>query len=128
MSDILIVDDDEVFGALSLERFENSRWTVHFHLGPFGTVNAIRATRPRLVIIDVNMPGLPGTSVSLLVRKTPRLGRVKILLYSSMDQRTLDGLVKEHGADDALTKSATKSQLLAKVAKMIEGVESHRTS
>jgi CheY-like chemotaxis protein len=120
MIDILIVDDDDVFGALSLERFENTRWKVEFHHGPFGTVNAIRAAHPRLVIIDVNMPGLSGTSVSELVRKTPRLSNVKILLYSSMDQSALDQLVEQHGANAALHKSATKAQLIAKVAELIE--------
>ena len=70
MTDILIVDDDENFGQLTLERIETLSWSVAFHKGPFGTVNAIRTARPLLIIMDVNMPALDGVSIiEMLVKQ-----------------------------------------------------------
>lgn len=119
MTDILIVDDDPVFGELTLERFESSPWKAAFHAGPFGTINALRAMHPRLILLDVNMPGLAGTRMGDLIRRTPGLRSMRILLFSSMDQRELEALVDEFGADGALHKSATRDELFAAVAPLV---------
>lgn len=121
MTDILIIDDDEAFGELALERFGSTQWSVEFHHGPFGTVNAIRSLRPRLIIMDVNMPGLDGTRISDLIRKTAGFDGIRVLLYSSLDQRELDLLANVHGADAALHKSASRGEFMAKVDELLSG-------
>jgi DNA-binding response OmpR family regulator len=119
MTDILIVDDDSTFGQLTLERIESMGYSAVFHHGPFGTVNAIRAARPRLVILDVNMPGLDGPQINQLVRSRQDCSESRILLMSSMDQRELDMLAKEHAIDGALHKSASRAELRAMISRLI---------
>lgn len=114
MTDILIVDDDEVFAELTMGRLE-SLWRVAFHKGPFGTINAIRAQQPRLVIMDVNMPGLDGPALSELLRKQPALSHIKVLLMSSLDQRELKALASRFQIDAALHKSASRAELIATI-------------
>lgn len=123
MIDVLIIDDDDLFGDLTLERFEGTRFRVKFHLGPFGTMNAIRAQQPKLVIMDVNMPGLDGTRISELMRKTPGLAHTRVLLYSSLDARELAALAETHQTDAVLPKSATREELLAKVESLLAPFE-----
>jgi CheY-like chemotaxis protein len=119
MIDVLIIDDDEVYGELTLERFETTRWQAQFHKGPFGTMNVIRALSPRLVIMDVNMPGLDGTRITDLLRKTPGLGNVRILLHSSLDQRELSALAQLHQVDAVLPKSSSRETFLAQVEQLL---------
>jgi DNA-binding response OmpR family regulator len=119
MTDILIVDDDATFGELTLQRIEIMGWDVAFHLGPFGTINAIRAAKPRLLIMDVNMPGLEGTSIHGLLRKRGELMETKVLLVSSIDQKELDRLAAENGIDAALHKAASKTQLRTTIELLI---------
>jgi CheY-like chemotaxis protein len=119
MIDILIIDDDAVFGELTLERFEGTPWSVEFHKGPFGTVNAIRAARPRLIVLDVNMPGLNGTGISEILRKTTGLAYTRVLLYSSLDRGEVEELARQCGADAALNKSATREALLAAASRLL---------
>lgn len=119
MTDILIVDDDSTFGQLTLERIETMGYSAVFHQGPFGTVNAIRAARPRLVILDVNMPGLDGPQIHQLLQSRDDLGHTRFLLMSSMDQRELDMLAKEHSIDAALHKSTSRAELRATIARLI---------
>ena len=123
MIDVLIIDDDEVFGDLMLDRFDDTAWTVQFHRGPFGTVNAIRACRPRLIIMDVNMPGLEGTRMSELIRKTPGFDDIRVLLYSSLDQHELDQLAKTYRVDGALHKSASRGEFMAIVDQLLGGAK-----
>jgi DNA-binding response OmpR family regulator len=110
--DILIIDDDELYGLALLDRLKSERWSASFHHGPFGTVNAIRAAHPRLLILDLNMPGLEGTRIHELVRKRSDMARTKVLLLSSTDTVELTRIANENGFDGALHKSATRAELV----------------
>lgn len=120
MTDIMIIDDDEMFGILTRERLEETGWSVDFHFGPFGTLNALRTAAPRVAILDVNMPALSGTKLSEMVHKTRGLEQTKVMLMSSMDQRHLEHLARAHGADAALDKGATREQLIKALRRLLE--------
>lgn len=126
MIDILIVDDDENFGQLTLERIETLSWSVAFHKGPFGTVNAIRAAKPLLIIMDVNMPGLDGASIYDLLRKQGVLRDTKVLLMSSLEKRELEAIAAAHDIHASLPKSATRAELALKINELIGGRRSLR--
>jgi CheY-like chemotaxis protein len=126
MIDILIVDDDENFGQLTLERIETLAWSVAFHKGPFGSVNAIRAAKPLLIIMDVNMPGLDGAAIHDLLLKQGVLRNTKVLLMSSLEERELEAIAKEHNIASSLSKSATRAELAAKISELIGGRRSIR--
>lgn len=119
MTDILIVDDDPVFGELLIDQLSNTRYSVEFHHGPFGTLNAIRAAQPKLVIMDVNMPGLNGASIGDLMRDTPGLQKTKILLFSSMHIDDLNELLATHHAHAVLQKSSSRGELMDVIAQLI---------
>ena len=119
MLDILIVDDDSAYGQLTVDRLEDMGWKTKFHHGPFGTLNAIRAARPRLLIMDVNMPGLDGPSIHEMLRRNGELEHMKVLLVSSLDQRALQKLAIEHRIDAVLAKSATRTELRGAIRELI---------
>jgi DNA-binding NarL/FixJ family response regulator len=110
--DILVIDDDELFGLSLLDRLKNERWSIAFHQGPFGTVNAIRAAQPKLLILDLNMPGLEGTRIHELLKKRNDLTRTKVLLLSSTDAKELTRIANDNGFDGALHKSASRNELV----------------
>jgi CheY-like chemotaxis protein len=117
--DILIIDDDENFGELTLERIEPLGWTTAFHKGPFGSVNAIRAAKPLLIIMDVNMPGLDGPSIYDLLAKQHVVRDTKVLLVSSLEERELAAIATAHEIDASLPKSASRAELVTKIRQLI---------
>jgi CheY-like chemotaxis protein len=119
MTDILVIDDDAVYGELTLQRLEATSHFAVFHLGPFGTVNIIRQLRPKLVILDINMPGLDGTRICDLIRKTRGLEHTQVLFHSSLDRSQLEPLVQAHGADGGLPKSASRNDFLSEVERLM---------
>jgi DNA-binding NarL/FixJ family response regulator len=119
--DILLIDDDELFGLSLVDRLKNERWSVAFHQGPFGTVNAIRAAQPKLLILDLNMPGLEGTRIHELLKKRNDLSSTKVLLLSSTEAGELTRIANENGFDGALHKSASRAQLVEAIQKLIGG-------
>lgn len=114
---VLIVDDDPDAGELTRRRLRNLAATIEFHQGPFGTMSAIRAGDYDVVLLDVNMPALTGPQILELLRNE-ELGS-KILLFSSSDEDELALLALNSGAAGYVTKSAPKSELLAKVSELL---------
>jgi two-component system response regulator ResD len=112
MSHILIVDDEENIVALvthylSREGFE----TRAAYDGPAGLA-AFRATTPSLLILDLMLPGLPGTELCREVRRT---SDVPILMLTARDDIVDKVVGFELGADDYLTKPFLPQELVARV-------------
>ena len=112
MSHILIVDDEEnivelVTHYLSREGFE----TRAAYDGPAGLA-AFRATTPSLLILDLMLPGLPGTELCREVRRT---SDVPILMLTARDDIVDKVVGFELGADDYLTKPFLPQDLVARV-------------
>ena len=119
MTDVLVVDDDAEFGELMVQRLANDGISAALQTGPFGTINRIRREKPKLVILDINMPAISGQDVGKLVRETEGLQNTKILLMSRMDQDNLDIVKAEVRADAALTKSANRIEVVATVKRLL---------
>src|SRR5579884_2482407 len=112
MSHILIVDDEEhivelVKHYLSQEGLE----TREAYDGP-SALEQFRAEPPALVILDLMLPGLPGTEVCREIRKT---SDVPILMLTAKDDIVDKVVGFELGADDYLTKPFQPKELVARV-------------
>jgi DNA-binding response OmpR family regulator len=120
MIDVLVVDDDDEFGELIVQRLSAEGVSAALQSGPFGTINRMRRERPLLVILDINMPAISGQEVSKLIRSAEGLEGTKLLLMSSMDQVQLDLVKREVGADAAVTKGIDRVALLGIVRRLLQ--------
>jgi DNA-binding response OmpR family regulator len=117
---ILIVDDDPDSGELTRRRLGKAGLDAHYHVGPFGSLAEFDRGNYRLVILDVMMPGLSGTNLIQGLWEREEKRRPRIMLYSSLDEGSLRERALEHGADGWLTKSATKTDLVDTVNRLLE--------
>lgn len=82
---LLIVDDsaaDVESLIAAFARVSNALTVVVAHDGDEG-LEAIRAHRPDLVLLDLNMPRMPGVEVVERARADRKLGHVPILMLST---------------------------------------------
>ena len=119
MARILIADDEEairdlVKEVLSAEKHE-------FLLAENGTqaLELLRTKGADLAIIDRNMPGLSGIDVVKVIRSTPKLDKVKILMCTAASVTSEIDEAFAAGADDYVLKPLNFPALLAKVAKAL---------
>jgi CheY-like chemotaxis protein len=78
-------------------------------------LDAARAQRPDLILLDANLPGMDGYSVCRLLKGDPGLGSTPVLFIttrSSLDDRAV-GLTL--GADDYLVKPVDMSELMLRI-------------
>ena len=79
---IVVADDSPAVLALMAEVLRHSADTLITARDGAGAWQAIRAHRPRVAILDDQMPGLTGMEVAALVRADPALAETRLVLVT----------------------------------------------
>jgi two-component system phosphate regulon response regulator PhoB len=82
-------------------------------------LNRIRSQPPDLVLLDIMLPGMPGTQVLRVLRADPRTSAIPVVMLTarSADVDQVVGLAL--GADDYITKPFSMAVLAARVAAVL---------
>ena len=110
--DILIVDDDASIRAMLAFVFDDAGYTVVDAADGQEALDALRASPPALMVLDLMMPGIDGVEV---LRRREREGWASdtriLILTAKLD--TQDAVwCWELGADEYVTKPVDPDQLL----------------
>lgn len=111
MALILIVDDSPsqlVSMKRTIEKLGHQ--TITAEDGATG-VEAARAQRPDLILMDVVMPNLNGFQATRAISKDPNIGHIPIILVTTKDQETDKVWGMRQGAKAYITKPFTDAQL-----------------
>jgi DNA-binding response OmpR family regulator len=73
------------------------------------------ASRPDLVILDVNLPGMSGLEVCRRIRQHPATARLPVIIVSGLGAEVDQVRGLDTGADDYLSKPFGIQELLARV-------------
>jgi len=113
---ILIVDDDVQMLRSVKRMLVRQGYVVATHDGGPGCSQELLRFNPDLVLLDVRMPFLSGeTYVSLFDKQAVEL-RPLLVLYSGIDDVTLERTAKSCGADGYISKSESGLEFARKVA------------
>ena len=117
---VMVVDDD----SASLSAVQNllEPWGLKLIAlsDPEKFWETLEATRPDLLILDVEMPQIDGISLCQVVRNDPRFsGLPTIFLTARTDTETVDRVFAA-GADDYATKPITGPELVVRVLNRLE--------
>ncbi len=120
--DVLLVDDDEVLGALVVHALTGRGWTVRWLRDGAEAVELLDAPGflARAVLLDVGLPGLDGLSVLRHLGQSGRLGttRVVMLTVRANEGEVLEAL--DLGAFDHVAKPFSVSVLMHRVRRAVE--------
>ena len=112
---ILLVEDEPVTRMSMAARLTRLGYRVlEAENGRVG-LDMARRERPDLLIVDWMMPEMDGPTFCEAVRRDPLLKSSQILLMTAHDKsaQIAEGLVR--GADDFLSKAASKQEIIARV-------------
>ncbi|MEG3640355.1 response regulator [Magnetococcus sp. PR-3] len=119
--EILIVEDDSVTRTLLSGYFKKAGYRTHTAEDAKSMQRALKGGRVDLVLLDINLPGKDGLSITQDLRaESEELG---IILVSSRtdDVDRIVGL--ELGADDYVVKPFNERELLARVKSLLRRVD-----
>jgi sigma-B regulation protein RsbU (phosphoserine phosphatase) len=112
---ILLVEDEPVTRASMAARLKRLGYRIlEAENGRVG-LEVAKREHPDLLIVDWMMPEMDGPTLCEAVRRDPLLKSSQLLLMTGQDQpaQIAEGLVR--GADDFLSKSASKQEIIARV-------------
>ena len=117
---ILVVDDDPKIVALVRAYLERERWPVVTAGDGRAALRAIEEHRPRLVVLDLMLPGIDGMTV---IRRARQDGDVPILVLSARGAPGDRVLGLTEGADDYLPKPFSPAELVARIRSILRRAE-----
>ncbi len=112
---ILVVEDEEDIRNLVVHQLQREGLTTRAASNGLEALEIARRTPPSLVILDLMLPGLPGTEVCRRLRAEPETKDVPIIILSARGEE-IDRVVGfEVGADDYVTKPFSPRELVLRV-------------
>jgi two-component system response regulator RegX3 len=112
LTSILVVEDEKSLSEPLAYLLRREGYEVAIVENGLDAIAAVDATPPDLMLLDLMLPGLPGTEVCREVRQRSTL---PIIMLSAKDSE-LDIVVGlELGADDYVTKPYSSRELLARI-------------
>jgi len=113
---ILIIDDDRAVLETSARMLRDRGFGVVTWSSTLGRLHAMAEARPDLVLLDVNMPLVPGDELLALIKDSPVLREIPVVLFSSNDETELRRMARKTGAAGYISKSDLAGDFAGRVA------------
>lgn len=110
---ILVVDDDQDNLKLMSRLLTSEKYLVDIAVNGEEALNKLAHTKPDLVLLDINMPGVSGLEVLKILRARESFISVIFISARSKSEDIIKGL--DLGADDYICKPYDPYEMLARV-------------
>ena len=112
---ILVVDDDPLLAEAYALALRRAGMVVTVVSDPSRAMEALSATHPDLILMDVQMPGVDGIELARVVRQTRRHLSVPIVFLSAEQDTGRQILARRLGGDDFIPKPVELDRLVTLV-------------
>jgi two-component system, OmpR family, response regulator RegX3 len=112
MTRVLIIEDEPALADTIRYGLEREGYECTVLSDGIRAVDHVRSWRPDLILLDLMLPGLPGTDVCREIRT---ISSTPIVMVTAKDAEADKVLGLELGADDYVTKPFSMRELIARV-------------
>ncbi len=119
-NDILLIEDDHRLAQLTQQYLEKNGFSVSIESRGDRAVPRVLSEKPKLILLDIMLPGLDGLSVCRQIRK---ISDCPIIMLTAKDSDFDQVIGLEAGADDYVTKSSDPMVLLARIRVLLRRSE-----
>jgi DNA-binding response OmpR family regulator len=116
---ILLVEDDDALANVYVTRLQAEGFDIKRVPNGEDALAAALQYRPDLIVLDVMMPKVSGFDVLDIIRNTPEIGNVKIVMLTALSQDSDKQRAQQLGVDDYLVKSQVV------IADVVERIKKH---
>jgi len=109
---VLVVDDDPVARGILAERLTASGYVAAVAASGGEAVRHARTARPRVVVLDLNMPELDGWETAMHLRSLGLTPRPYIIALSGRDDARSRERAFEVGCDEYIVKGTEREDVL----------------
>jgi CheY-like chemotaxis protein len=116
---LLLVEDDQTSRNTLARLLAHAGYSVETAVDGLEAFEILKRIRPQLILLDLLLPGMPGTEVLRTIRQTPAWKGIPVVLLTgdALSGRTADLMALN--IDGILVKPVDLDQLLATVGRLI---------
>ncbi|WP_165452820.1 response regulator [Paenibacillus thalictri] len=119
---ILLIDDEPFNQQLMKRYLAGEGWTLAFaESGAIG-LELAKKLRPKVICLDILMPGMDGWSVLSSLKNDPELKDIPVVIWSMTNDKSLGYSL---GASEFLTKPVQRERLIEMMNKYVENRADH---
>jgi len=119
-TDILIAEDEpSILEALSFV-LQRAGWSVHSVTDGEAVMDAVLATQPRVLVLDVMLPKRSGFDVLKQIRANPQTQNLPVLVLTAKGQQQDRRIAEELGADMFVTKPYSNADVVEAVRSLLD--------
>jgi len=117
---ILVADDDEQILQMMSMALTKHGFEVYRARSGQETMELLRQLDPRLMVVDILMPGIDGAEICKIMRGDAEWIDIPIIFVSALEENILHQVASESGATDYLTKPFALGDLLNLVGEYLK--------
>jgi len=114
---ILIVDDNAINLKLVAYLMRANGYTVETALDAESAIEAVRANRPDVILMDIQLPGIDGLELTRRLKADPRTHDIVIVAVTAYAMKGDQAKALAAGCDDYITKPIDTRTLPETIAK-----------
>ena len=116
---VLVVEDNELNMKLFNDLLETQGYTVLQVDNGTDAVDMVRAERPDLILMDIQLPGQSGLDVTKQLKADPDTAGIPIIAVTAFAMRTDEERIRAGGCEDYLAKPISVPVFLEKVKRYL---------
>ena len=121
---IFCVEDDLSIRELMLYTLRASGFEAEGYEDGAGLFEALSQAKPRLILLDIMLPGMDGISILKKLRATPDTSAIPVILASAKGTEYDKVLGLDTGADDYLAKPFGMMEMVSRIRAVLRRTES----
>jgi ribonuclease BN (tRNA processing enzyme)/CheY-like chemotaxis protein len=126
-TDIVIVDDDELTGALMRDLMEQAGYCVFLLHKPLDLIPVIRRRKPELVIMDIMLAGINGLKLIKIIKGDAGIAKTKIVVVTEKDFEFEKQQAFKYGVEAFIKKPFNVETLAGQVRHIMSGDKQNLT-
>ncbi len=119
---VLVVEDDKSIATVISYNLQKEGYNVSFVADGAEGIEAAKAEKPDIILLDWMLPSISGIDVCLALRNNQETANIPIIMISAKDDDLDKVTGLERGADDYMTKPFAPIELLARMRAVLRRI------
>ena len=117
---ILVVDDEPDLVSTIKNRLEWNKFKVETAANGVEGLEKAESVRPDLILLDCNMPVMPGLDMLELLRQSKKLKKIPVIMLTAVSETYDIDIASILGVAGYVTKPFNFTELLDKISEIID--------